>query len=164
MNGQYVDGIFYGVAKRLGWLEYVDTLSDTLFSFTLPSMSTEAVSKQLIEGLGLNGLRLVGDSNTIINKLQIGPHLIGPDNDTISKIDKNDVDAIIALELIDYTVSEYFRDSSQIGTPRVIFSVGHFNLEEPGMEYMLEYLNDILGSNIPTYFVKSGDTFEYVIS
>ncbi len=29
-----------------------------------------------------------------------------------------------------------------LGRNRVALGMGHFNLEEPGMEYMLEYLDD----------------------
>lgn len=163
MNGDYVDGIFYGVAKKLDWLQYVDKTSSSLLSFNLPSLSTQIVAQHLIKCLNLNGLRLVGDSNTIINKIEIPYHIMGPDNATIENIENNNVDAIIALELIDYTVSEYIRDAAQLGKPKVIFSVGHFNLEEPGMEYMLEYLPKIVNHNIPVYFKQSGDTFEYVV-
>lgn len=45
---------------------------------------------------------------------------------------------MIAMELIDFTLSEYVRDSFMLGKDRAILTVGHFSTEEPGMKYCLE--------------------------
>lgn len=161
VDGHYVDGIFYGVMKALEWDAYRAEDGRSLLKFTVPSLSVADVATHLIRTLGLNGLRTIGDATTVINSIQIPYHILGNDNATITQIESDDVDALIALEVIDFTVSEYMRDSSQSGHPRVIFSVGHFNLEEPGMEYMIHYLPTIIGSDIPVYFIKSGDSFQY---
>ena len=42
-------------------------------------------------------------------------------------------------------------------------AIGHFNLEEPGMEYMAEWLPTALGEGAPAVtFVPMGDTYQYV--
>ena len=44
-------------------------------------------------------------------------------------------------------------------------TVGHFNLEEPGMEYMVSWLPEALGtSGVPMHFVPMGDTYQYVVA
>lgn len=53
------------------------------------------------------------------------------------------------MELIDFTVSEYIRDSAMLGMPKAILAVGHFNTEEPGMEYMVHYIPEALSEAIP---------------
>ena len=39
--------------------------------------------------------------------------------------------------------------------------MGHFNLEEPGMEYMIQYIPEALGMDMPCTFVQSGDMYHY---
>ena len=66
------------------------------------------------------------------------------------------------MELIDFTLMEYVRDTSMLGIDRSIIGMGHFNLEEPGMEYMLEWLPEAIGENIPMQYVQSGDNYSYL--
>ncbi len=49
-----------------------------------------------------------------------------------------------------------------LGQNKVVLGMGHFNLEEPGMEYMLNYIGKALGEDIPCSFVQSGDMYEYI--
>lgn len=163
LDDEYVDGIFYGVIKALGWEQYLSADHRSLLHFDFDGISAQKIAKDLIKGLHLEGIRLIGDPDAIIDKLQVIGHIMGPDNPVITDIEENDFDAVIALELIDYTVSEYIRDAAQLGFNKVIFAPGHFNFEEEGMAYMLEYLPDILGSDIPYYYAKSGDTFHYLL-
>ena len=67
------------------------------------------------------------------------------------------------MELIDFTLTEYIRDSSMLNLNRPIIARGHFNLEEPGMEYMLKYLPKAIQTDIPMYYIQSGDNYEYVV-
>ncbi|NLC96328.1 MAG: hypothetical protein GX675_02010 [Erysipelotrichaceae bacterium] len=160
----YKDGIFYGIAKSLDWQDYIvgENLMPTLFE--IPQISANNLAKHLIKKLGLNGLRLIGNNNAQISKVQIPLHMFGDDNDKIRFMDEENIDAIIAMELVDFSISSYVRDAGQLGLNKTIFSVGHFNLEEVGMEYMLEYIPQIIGKNIPISFVKSGDNFTYIKS
>ena len=84
---------------------------------------------------------------------------MGGDNDAITRIDRENIDLLIALELIDYTVSEYIRDSAMLGQPKAVLAAGHFNVEEPGMEYMVHYIPQALGVDIPCHYVQSGDMY-----
>ena len=82
--------------------------------------------------------------------------------EAIKNTDKSDVDCLLSMELIDFTYAEYLRDSGILGRNRVALGMGHFNLEEPGMEYMLEYLDEAIGEHIPAWFKQSGDNYEYM--
>ena len=68
----------------------------------------------------------------------------------------------MTMEIVDFTLAEYIRDSSMLGQNKVVLGMGHFNLEEPGMEYMLNYIGKALGEDIPCSFVQSGDMYEYI--
>lgn len=67
------------------------------------------------------------------------------------------------MELIDYTVNEYMRDSMQLGDSRAILAVGHFNVEEPGMKYMLKWLPEAIGTHkIKMKYIQSGDMNHFI--
>jgi len=162
-QGKWVDGIFTGVMKELGWEDYLicDPSRPMLFEF--PEVTTaEAVARQWIEKFNLNGMKLVGDKHAPVKKVWICGHIMENNNDSITKIDKENIDLAIALELIDYTTSEYIRDSGMLGMPKAILAMGHFNNEEPGMKYMVNYIEEALGESIPCQFVQSGDMYEFV--
>ena len=76
-------------------------------------------------------------------------------------MEEENFDTLITLECTDYTVAEYVRDSSMLGRNKTIIALGHFNQEEPGMEYMINYLPEILGNDVEYTFVKTTDMFEF---
>ncbi|MGX7047288.1 hypothetical protein RU86_GL000008 [Lactococcus piscium] len=164
VDGNIVDGIFYGVMKSLAWDEFLIKKYDDHLNFKLPDYSVNEIAKHLIEKLNLNGLRIIGDPETRVRHIRIPFHILGFEYDLslIMDMEEEKIDALIALEIIDFTVSEYIIDSSQLGRPKVVFSVGHFNLEEPGMAYLINYLPTSITEALDVSFVKSGDTFDYI--
>ena len=62
-DGALVDGIFYGLAWKLGWLDY--RIGDIAMGldFKIPQTRGEDLARELVEKLGLNGTRLIGDSD-----------------------------------------------------------------------------------------------------
>ena len=70
------------------------------------------------------------------------------------------------LDRINYgvdTLSEYIRDSAMLGQDKAILAIGHFNVEEPGMEYMLEWLDEAIGEKIEAHYVQATDMYEFII-
>jgi putative NIF3 family GTP cyclohydrolase 1 type 2 len=162
-DGSYIDGIFYGLMKVLDWQEYLVGEGFRPMTFSFPQRTVASIAQELIEKTNLNGLRITGDPKTIVGKLKVVSHIIGQaDNDMLKMIESEDIDAIITLEITDYTVSEYIRDSAMLGRPRAAINMGHFNTEEPGMEYMIEYLPQIVG-DIPVSYVQSGDAYNFIV-
>ena len=171
-NGDYIDGIFLGLAKKMGWedklidnpVNVIDSslLCSTAYSFD-HSIKAKDLAKKLIDTCHLNGIKLIGNSNADIKKAAILFHIFGDANEAIKNTDKNDVDCLLSMELSDFTYAEYLRDSAMLGRNKVALGMGHFNLEEPGMEYMLEYLDEAIGEHIPAWFKQSGDNYEYMI-
>lgn len=163
-QGKNVDGIFYGVMKKLGWEKYWigDPKSPTTFQFD-EAIDGEELLKLCIDRFNLNGVRYVGDLHTPVRKVMIPGHLIGGvDNATLAKVESENFDCLISMEITDFTMSEYIRDSANLDHPRLIIEVGHFNTEEPGMEYMVNYINNAIDDpTMPVHFVKSADGFHY---
>ncbi len=160
---QYVDGIFYGFAEEMGWTGNIICDPVRPMDYSFPGVPAKVIAKEFITKLNLNGTRIVGDPETLVHKLRIVGHIDGrADNETLEAFEKEDFDCAVTLECTDYTFSEYIRDSAELGIPKALILLGHFNSEEPGMKYMAEtWLPKIVG-DIPVHFVQSGDGFQYI--
>ncbi|NCB33250.1 MAG: hypothetical protein EOM64_05130 [Erysipelotrichia bacterium] len=162
-DGSYADGIFYGLIQELDWQAYV-TGDDIRNPRTLvfPGIAAKNIASEMIEKMNLNGTRIIGDPDAIVHKARIPMHLIGElDNNETAAAEADDIDCLITMEMTDFTTQEYFRDSAYLGMPRAIITIGHFNLEEPGMKYMAKWLPNVTG-DLPVYFVQSGDAFHFL--
>ena len=161
-DGSYTDGIFYGVMKVFGWEDYLDDDIARPLTYRFPKRTVSDLAKELITKNNLNGMRITGDQNAVIEKVRIITHIIGPNDNAVTKsIEEDNIDAVISMEITDFTVSEYIRDSAMLNRPRAAINMGHFNTEEPGMKYMVEYLPKVVG-DIPVHFVQSGDAFSFI--
>lgn len=67
------------------------------------------------------------------------------------------------MEMIDFTLAEYIRDSSMLHQNRCLVQIGHFNTEEAGMKYMINWLPTAIQNNqIPIKYIQSGDMYHYI--
>lgn len=166
-DGALVDGIFYGLAWKLGWLDY--RVGDVAMGldFEIPEMNATELAGYLVERLGLNGTRIAGDPDAAVRRVHVPMHVMGnaaSDNSETAYADANDVDCLMTMEFIDFTTCEYIRDAGMLGQNKCAITIGHFNLEEPGMEYMVEWLPAAVGPDMPpATFVPMGDTYRYVV-
>lgn len=165
MPDGYTDGIFYGFAKEIGWEKYIRENSARPVLYEIPETTVAEVAERILKAFHLKGLKIIGNQEAKVQKVWIPGHILEGNlhsNDMISYIQDNNINLILPLELIDFTVAEYVRDSALLGENRAIISMGHFNLEEPGMKFMCTYLNEAIGQNIPCEFVQSGDMYSYI--
>ena len=162
MNGTYVDGIFHGVMKMLGWEK--NLICDPVRPmFAFEDKTVEDIGKEWIEKFNLNGIKALGNLKAKANKVAIVSHIMGEvDKEVIRRMDQEDINCLIAMELTDYTVSEYVRDSAMLGQDKAILAIGHFNVEEPGMEYMLEWLDEAIGEKIEAHYVQATDMYQFI--
>lgn len=167
-DGAMVDGIFYGLAWKLGWLDY--RIGDVAMGldFKVPEIKGIDLARELVEKLGLNGTRLIGDPQAVVSRVHVPMHIMGvapDDNRETVYADEQDVDCLMTMEFIDFTTSEFVRDAGMLDQGKCAITIGHFNLEEPGMEYMPTWIPAALGSDeIQVDFVPMGDTYQYVVA
>lgn len=168
-DGGYADGIFWGLARKLSWegclARPIGDISMAMpTEFVIPQTSARDLARHLVSRLELNGTRIIGDPSADVRRVAFPMHAIGEfDNAIIAETSSGDVDCLVAMEVTDFTISEYVRDSSQVGRSRAIISLGHFNVEEPGMELMADWLPRALEDGPAVAFVPSGDPFSYVL-
>ncbi|MBP5279266.1 MAG: Nif3-like dinuclear metal center hexameric protein, partial [Erysipelotrichaceae bacterium] len=79
MHAHDPDSIFTGVLKYLGWQDKAELDSDTgLFAHyyvKIDEMSVREVADYLIEKIGINGARIVGDPDARVSRLAFVGHL-----------------------------------------------------------------------------------------
>ena len=163
VDGKWVDGIFYGVMQEMGWEKYLACDASRPMYYEFEDATVESLADEIIEKMELDGLRIIGRTEGNVRNLMIVSHLIGgQDNQILAMIEDKNVDAIITMEMTDFTVNEYIRDSAMLGIPKTIFAAGHFNTEEPGMKYFAKYLPKMIGNDLDITYVQSGDVFGYI--
>ncbi len=183
MHANKPDSIFYGVLKYLGWLPYLTKEQPIPFGYTVnfPQPRTlKQIGDELIEKIGLNGLRYVGNPDDQFSKLSFTGHLYPgafipahyKDNGTwtdyateiINSMQENDVHLIIPGETIDWTVLSYIRDGLQLGGKFSCINPGHFNFEELGARYAKDWISDLTMHKVPVTYVPSGDLWRYQLN
>lgn len=163
IENQWVDGIFYGVMQEMNWQKYLRCDLARPMYFEFEDATVESLAHEIIEKMELDGVRILGRRTGKVRNLMIVSHLIGPqDNQILAMIEEKDVDAIITMEMTDFTVNEYMRDSAMLNRNKTIFAAGHFNTEEPGMKYFAKVLPEMIGSDLTITYVQSGDVFGYI--
>ena len=164
-NDGYIDGIFYGLAQLTGWLDAKINYGPFGAVYIECDPTTPSkVGEKIIKAWNLNGLKCIGNMDAKVTKIMICGHVMegGDSNSLIKRIDAENINLLIPLELIDFTLTEYIKDSGQLGYDRAIITPGHFNLEEPGMKYMTNWIDDAIGQHINTTFVQAGDMYTYM--
>ena len=165
VDGIYRDGIFYGMSSLLNWNDYMDA-PDTLMPqrFHIPECTVFEMARLLTDRFHLDGVRFIGNPHTRIREVYVPLHIMGHSGDSkiISKINDENINCLITLEMVDFTVCEYIRDAAMMGEDRCIFALGHFNMEEIGMEYFAGYISEKLFPELPVHFIQSGDAYGYI--
>ena len=164
------DGIFYGVLSELGWLPYLKTdmntpisPSDALLAVAeLPDVPVKEIAALLKEKLQLKSLRIIGNKDTVVRKAALGAHLMGSCQYVIQALEENEIDLYIPLEMIDWEVPAYFKDAGQLGMNKACLQTGHFNGEELGMKYAVNWLRELVEDKVPVVYCCNEDMYDYI--
>lgn len=151
------DGIQYGFMKKMDWLPYFKTREAPL---ELPALTLQSIVDQLKQKLGIEKLRIIGDLSQSCSRVSVMPGAWGGQNQmTILETQKPDV--IIVGELQEWETAEYIRDDRMFGANISLIVLGHSVSEEPGMEYLVEWLTPKLPGLSVTH-IASGSPFKWV--
>ena len=165
VDGEWVDGIFYGLMQELEWEPYVIGNKANPMMFEIPKAPTREVAKYIMDKLNLKGMKCMGNLDGETSRIFIPMHIIGgDDNRMLSIIEENHIDTILTMEITDFTVAIYMRDGAQLGLAKAVLAAGHFNVEEPGMKWFASYLPNMIGNDIPVQFIQAGDSYTMLVN
>ena len=171
------DAIFTGVLKYLGWLDKSVADPSVLYGHYLVQIDPTTVkelSEYIIDKIGLNGCRIVGDPDAVVSKIAFVGHLYpqqykkpdgtkGEYSVKVIEVLEKKADVLIPGEVIDWTVLTYVRDAMELGKNKAVINLGHFNWEELGMKYLEEWLSELLENKTEVTYVPSGDMYRYIV-
>jgi putative NIF3 family GTP cyclohydrolase 1 type 2 len=151
------DAVSYGVAKKAGWLPYYKTGQLTL---TIPPVSLQELIQHLKSSLGIDHLRTIGNLQQRCERIALLPGAWGGQRH-VSTAETEKPDVLIVGEVSEWETAEYIRDANLLGSKIALIVLGHALSEEPGMEWLVEWLQPKLpGTKI--IHIPSGNPFTWV--
>ncbi len=150
------DGIGWGVLKKTGWVKYYEPGKMVL---AIPTTTLASLTDHLKTTLGIEHLRLIGDMNQPCSRIALVPGAAGGQMH-ISIVEKEKPDVLIVGEMQEWETAEYIRDARALGSKTSLIVLGHSVSEEPGMEWLVEWLQPkITGLHIE--HIASGNPFSW---
>lgn len=151
------DGITYGVLKKANWLQYNKTAEKV---FQIPSTSLKKIVEHLEGSLGIAHVRVIGDLSAGVEKIALLPGAWGGQNQ-ISTAEKERPDLLIVGEVHEWETAEYIRDARSLGSKISLIVLGHSQSEEPGMEWLVDWLQPKL-EGIKILHIASNNPFTWI--
>lgn len=151
------DAIMYGVAKKAGWLPYFKANESML---TIPAISLEQLAQQLKSSLGIQHVRVIGNLSQQCTRIALLPGAWGGQHQ-VSTVEKEKPDVLIAGEVVEWETVEYMRDAKLLGGKTGLIVLGHAASEDPGMEWIVDWLQPKLPGITVTH-IASGDPFVWL--
>ena len=132
------DGVKNAVVARLGWDKYFTATNNIAL---LPPISLKALIQHAKDKLGITSVRYMGDLSQSCKKILLMPGAAGGRRQ-IEAMSKEKPDTLICGEIQEWETAEYVRDAQTKGQALSLVVLGHIASEEPGSEYMLNWLKE----------------------
>ena len=151
------DAVAYGVAKKAGWLSYYRTGQLML---SIPAVSVQQLAQHLKSSLGIDHLRVIGNLQQSCERIALLPGAWGGQRQvSVAETEKPDV--LIVGEVSEWETAEYITDANLLGRKMALIVLGHSVSEEPGMEWLVDWLQPKLpGTKI--IHIPSGNPFTWI--
>lgn len=130
------DGVMTGVVAKLGWTNYYTGQNNIAL---IPPVSLRELIQQAKQKLGIDTLRYIGNLAQSCQKILLMPGAAGGRRQ-IESISKQQPDVLVCGEIQEWETAEYVRDAQAKGQQVSLIVLGHVASEEPGSEYMAEWL------------------------
>ncbi|CAN5223797.1 hypothetical protein BH11BAC5_BH11BAC5_17850 [soil metagenome] len=151
------DAISYGVAKSAGWLQYFQQGQPLL---EIPAIKFSALIQHLKKSLGIAHVRVIGDAQQSCQRIALLPGASGG-NDQMATVLQHQPDVLIIGEASEWETVEFIRDSRLLGSKTALIVLGHCVSEEPGMEWVAQWLQPKL-PGMPIAHIASNDPFTWM--
>lgn len=152
------DGVRMGVLTRLGWEKYYVEGSPVA---TIPETTLENLVKHVKSSLGITQAKVVGDASQICRRIAIMPGASGG-RSHLAVLNRERPDAFLCGEVNEWETTEYIRDARSMGESVSLVVLGHALSEEPGMEWLVPWLQPMV-EGIKVTHIGSGDPYSAVL-
>ncbi len=132
------DGVYQSVVAQLGWQKYGNP-NQSIYNLT-PQTLKELIAHAK-QKLNIKMLRYIGDPEQVCQKVILMPGAAGGKNH-IEAISKYKPDVLICGEISEWETAEYVRDARAKGEKIALVVLGHIASEEPGSEFMVDWLKE----------------------
>jgi putative NIF3 family GTP cyclohydrolase 1 type 2 len=150
------DGILHGVLLKTGWLAFNPKEENII---QVPAQSLDDIMRHLKDSLGIPHLRFIGDRSSLCSIIALLPGSSGGQKQLKTLIEGK-ADLIIVGESSEWETPEYIRDARALGKPVSMIVLGHAYSEEPGMEWLVQWLKPKLPDMKITH-IASGEPFAW---
>jgi putative NIF3 family GTP cyclohydrolase 1 type 2 len=155
MHAQRPDFTYVGAARALGLEAKYETAPQS-HRFTLPETTLGALAWRFQKRLGAKALRVVGDPNAKVSRIQLGvgyatPTVTSPDVDVVVSGEQQESDGT-------FDSPAYVLDAVALGIAKGWIMLGHAISEEQGMLEMATWVKSFT-PEIPVQLVKAGEPF-----
>ncbi len=149
------DGILHGLARLMKWEKY--QIADRPGIFNIPPTTLEDLARLFKKNMRLVRPFIVGKPTMKCSSIALLPGAWGGQKQ-IELLSTEEFDVMVVGEVAEWETSEYIRDASFAGIQRGLIILGHAVSEEPGMEYLAEWLQPLLPGLKITH-VPAGEAF-----
>ena len=155
MHDQRPDFLYVGSARELGLDPKYETAAGS-HRFTLPETTLGALATTVQRRLGARAIRVVGDPNARVSRVQLGvgyatPAVNSADVDVVISGEQQEVDGFLDSP-------EYVLDAATLGIAKGWIMLGHAVSEEAGMLEMAQWIRTFV-PEVPVQLVKAGEPF-----
>ncbi len=155
MHSQRPDFTYVGSAREIGLDAKYETAPNS-HRFVVPETTLGALAAEVKKRSGARALRVVGDPNARVSRIQLGVGYATP------AANNAEVDVVISGEQqeTDGTLDspEYVLDAATLGISKGWIMLGHTISEEPGMLEMAEWIKGFV-PEVPVRLVRAGEPF-----
>jgi putative NIF3 family GTP cyclohydrolase 1 type 2 len=147
------DGVQMGVLTKLGWEKHFSSENPRLI--IIPPMRLEDLITHAKKSLGIRQVRFIGDPNQTCKRVALLPGAAGG-RSQIQVLQKEKPDVLIVGEVSEWETAEYIRDAQAMKLPMSLIVLGHAESEEPGMEWLVSWLqpkvSGVKVTHVPSHY------------
>lgn len=166
MHAAGYDLIYKGMEQTLGWSCYRMPSDGFARVYDIPPCTLEQLAAQMKQTLHMEQIQVIGNAQQTVRRALLlvggGSLGLGVEEMPMQVMEKWNCDVMLCGDITEWTTCAYIRDAVQLGMNKSMVKLGHNRSEEGGMEYMTQWLPDLIDHCCPVQFVESGEPFSYL--
>ncbi len=152
------DGVTTGVLAQLEWQKYADKAIPNII--TLHATTLKGLTGHVKTKLNIEKVRYIGNPSQSCSRVLLMPGAAGGQRQ-IEAIGKVKPDVVICGEIQEWETAEYVRDALAKGDNLSLIVLGHIASEEPGSEFMLNWLKEKV-PGVKSMHVPCGNSLSFM--